>query len=339
MLGSVRFVRLAVLGSLLVAIGVSLVLAGRSPSSPQSLSGLFGGGEVATEWGPLSPSDRDMLIKLRQADLFDGPCGDQAGQRALASSVRRAGNRLGQTHAQLDAQLLATANQLGVALPNQPSDQQSVWRNAIASAPATSYDASFVNLLRAAYGELLPQIEGVRSGTQNQLIRHLAITASARIEGNMQSLERTGEVNYALLAPSTAPAARLTAIGGYVVPITLLLFLAAVVVGAMMLRGLRLPAPGGAGAGLVAKRLSGLFGKARDKARERALRSARQRRADRDRMVTTAELIAVLKPVDPDAPASRAGLDTEITGMPHQRRASAERLPPKLGRTKDGRGW
>jgi len=122
-LPAVRFVRWAVLAAVLVAVLVSVVLAGRSPSSPQSLSALFGGGTVDTPWGPLGASDRDMLIKVRQANLWEGPSGEQAAQRANNPAVREVGRKLGIEHAQLDADLRATAAKLGVPLPSQPSDQ------------------------------------------------------------------------------------------------------------------------------------------------------------------------------------------------------------------------
>jgi predicted outer membrane protein len=324
-----------VLGSLLVAILVSVVLAGRSPSSPQSLSALFGGGETATPWGPVGPSDRDMLIKLRQANLFDGPTGEQAGEWATAPSVRQLGVQLDQVHAQLDAQLLDAADRLGVALPSQPGDQQKVWLNAITDATASGYDTTFVNLLRSAYGELLPLVAGVRAGTENRLVRQLAIVAGDAIGQNMRLLEGTGLVDYTLLPPSTAPAARLTAIGDYTVPVTLLLFLAAVLVCAMMVRELgRSGTPGGTRAGWLARAV-GLAGSARD----RALRSTRRRRVDRERMVTTAELIAVLNPANRDRPVSRPEADAPTAAVPRPRASTSERPPLRLGRTRGGRGW
>ena len=122
-----------------------------------------------------------------------------------------------------------------------------MWLNAIADAAPSGYDTTFVNLLRSAYGELLPLVSGVRAGTQNLLVRQLAIAAGELIRGERCGCWRAPElVDYALLPPSTAPTARLTAIGGYTVPVTLLLFIAAVLVCAVMLRGLgRSVPPGG----------------------------------------------------------------------------------------------
>lgn len=305
MLPSIRFVRWAVLGSSLVAIIVSMVLAGRSPSSPQSLSALLGGGSAQTQWGPVSTADRDMLIKLRQADLWNGPTGEQAAAQAGDPEVRRVGAALATSHGQLDVALMQIADRLAIKLPSQPSDQQQVWMAAIAAAPPQRYDATYVNLTRGAYGELMPLIEGVRAGTQNELVRWIAMAASASIEPNMRLLEGTGLVNYSLLPPSTSPASRLSAIGGYTVPVTLVLFLLAVVVAATMLRALtpkKATPPGSKDA-----RRAGL-----------SVRIAGHREK---RTVTTSELLAVLTP--PKVPSPRA---------------QSEHKPPKLGK-RGGTGW
>jgi predicted outer membrane protein len=297
-LPAVRFVRWAVLAAVLVTVLVSVVLAGRSPSSPQSLSALFGGGTVDTPWGPLGASDRDMLIKVRQADLWEGPTGEQAAQRASNPAVREVGRKLGIEHAQLDGDLRAMAAKLGVPLPSQPSDQQKVWMAEITGASAQKYDTTFVNLVRSAHGEVMPLVEGVRSGTQNQLVRQFAIEAGAFIGRHMDYLESTGLVDYALFPPSTAPAARLASIGGYSVPITLVLFVVAVFVSAALLRGLGRSRPG------APPRVAGPAWWTRLASRLERRQSGRAAgRSDQHGTVTTAELIAVLNPplaVEPD---------------------------------------
>jgi predicted outer membrane protein len=316
-LPAVRFVRWAVLAAVLVAILVSVVLAGRSPSSPQSLSALFGGGTVDTPWGPLGASDRDMLIKVRQANLWEGPSGEQAAQRANSPAVREVGRKLGIEHAQLDADLRATAAKLGVPLPSQPSDQQRVWMAEITVASQRTFDSTFINLVRSAHGEVMPLVEGVRSGTQNQLVRQFAIEAGTFIGRHMDYLESTGLVDYALFPPSTAPAARLTSIGGYNVPITLVLFVVAVFVSAALLRGLGRTRPGtpprAAGPGWW-NRLSSRLDRG----------AGGGRRFDQHSTVTTAELIAVLTP-PPDAEPSSAEPSVAEPGVGG--RIPAQRVP------------
>ncbi|WP_051341972.1 DUF4142 domain-containing protein [Pseudonocardia spinosispora] len=343
---ALRFIRWTVPGSVLLAVIVSVVLAGRSPSSPQSFSALFGGGTSDTRWGPLGPSDRDMLIKVRQANLWEGPAGEQAAQRATSPAVREVGRKLGVEHAQLDAALRTVAAKLNVVLPSQPSDQQKIWMTEISDAAPADYDKLFVNLVRSAHGEVMPLVEGVRSGTQNELVRQFAIEGNQFIGRHMDYLESTGLVDYALFPPSTAPAARLTSIGGYNVPITLVLFLVAVVVGAALLRALGRTKAGAARRGWWVRMASGAVGAA-SAAKDRALRSARERREFKERMVTTAELIAVLSSPEeeqarPKVPAQRSGSPAAPAPAPRRstpKRTSRDRRPPKLGKARGGRGW
>jgi predicted outer membrane protein len=340
MLPAVRFVRWAVLGSILVATVVSVVLAGRSPSSPASLSALFGGGTTPTAWGPLSPADRQLLIKVRQVNLWEGPTSEQAAQRARSPAVREVGRKLAIEHAQLDADLLAVAQKLQVKLPSQPNDSQKTWMAAISSASPADYDKRYINLVRSAHGEVMPLVEGVRSGTQNTLVRQFAVETSQFVARHMDYLESTGLVDYSLLPPSTAPVARMTQMGGYNVPITLVLFVIAVVVGAAMLRALgctRPAAPGMERSRWWARAAAGAV-LAASGARNRALRSARERREFKQRMVTTAELIAVLNSPDEDEPDARPVVPAQ-RGESARHTDLSDRLPPKLGKGSGGPGW
>jgi predicted outer membrane protein len=339
-LPAVRFVRWAVLASLLVATLVSIALAGRSPSSPQTLSSLIGGGTTQTPWGPLGPSDRELLIKVRQANLWEGPIGEQAAQRATSPAVREVGRKLGIEHAQLDAATRDVAQKLGVVLPTQPSDQQKVFINQISGASPANYDKTFVNVVRSAHGEMMPLVEGVRSGTQNELIRQFAIQGSEFIARHMVYLESTGLVNYSLFPPSTAPASRLISVGGYLVPVTLLLFAISVLVAAAMMRGLgrsrrRAKVTGGSTKGAVSADREG---------RGEGDRSAGRRRDPwrkdaEPRTVTTEELIAVLNPPAPKPAAPPTAKIPRQRATPQDRRRPRDHRPPKLRRTSGDRGW
>jgi hypothetical protein len=66
-----RFLRLSVLVAVLLAVTVS-VFQSWSSGTPGT------GGWVQTQWGPLGPADRDLLVKVRLAGLWEGPTGQQA---------------------------------------------------------------------------------------------------------------------------------------------------------------------------------------------------------------------------------------------------------------------
>lgn len=174
--------------------------------------GLLGQGFTQTEFGPLGPADRDLLIKVRQAGLWEIPTGQQAEQLGSSARVREVGRLLAAEHTDLDQQVRDVAAQLGVALPNQPSDQQQQWMNEIALAGQNGrdFDRTFVQRLREAHGKVLPVIAEVRSGTKNEAVREFAEVAAEFVTRHHQYLESTGLVDFSALpdppAPDTPPA-------------------------------------------------------------------------------------------------------------------------------------
>ncbi|OLS96345.1 hypothetical protein BJF90_11390 [Pseudonocardia sp. CNS-004] len=164
-------------------------------------------GATRTEFGPLSASDVDLLVKVRQAGLWETPTGQQMQQRGANSVVRDVGGRLAAEHIELDAIVRQTADQLGTTLPSQPSAQQQGWMEEISARTGTDYDRTAVNLLRQAHGKVLPVISQVRSGTRNELVREFATTAGQFVTRHHEYLESTGLVDFEALPEPPAPAA------------------------------------------------------------------------------------------------------------------------------------
>ncbi|MGH3925624.1 MAG: DUF4142 domain-containing protein, partial [Pseudonocardiaceae bacterium] len=153
-------------------------------------------GWTQTPWGPLGPADRDLLIKVRQAGLWEAPAGQQAEQRASGARVREVGRLIATEHTDLDARVRDVSARLGVALPNQPSDQQKGWVTEIISQPKPDFDRTFVQRLRAAHGKVLPTIAQVRAGTRNDLVRSFATTSAEFVTRHHEYLESTKLVDY-----------------------------------------------------------------------------------------------------------------------------------------------
>ena len=171
-----------------------------------------------TEFGPLTASDVDLLVKVRQAGLWETPTGQQMQQRAVNAVVQEVGSRISLEHTELDAIVRQTADQLGVTLPSQPSTQQQGWMQEISAQNGADYDRTAVNLLRQAHGKVLPVIANVRSGTRNQLVREFATTAAQFVTRHHEYLESTGLVDFEALpeppAPAAAPAPAASAAAG-----------------------------------------------------------------------------------------------------------------------------
>jgi predicted outer membrane protein len=192
-----RLLRRAVIVAVLLAVSAS-VYQSWSAGSPGA------GGWVQTEFGPLGPADRDLLVKVRLAGLWEGPTGQQAEQQASSAEVQTVGRNIATEHAQLDEEVRNVANQLGVLLPSSPTSQQVGWMNEISAQTGSDYDRVFVQRLREAHGTVLPIIAQVRSTTRNSLVRDFATTAAEFVTRHHQYLESTGLVDYSAL-PQASP--------------------------------------------------------------------------------------------------------------------------------------
>lgn len=181
-------------------------------------------GWVSTAWGPLGPGDRDLIIRVRLAGLWEHPTGQEMQERAAQPRVREIGALMSKEHLELDKLDLDVASKLGVLLPNQPTAEQQAWMRSITAATGSSYDWTAVNLLRSAHGVVLPLIISVRAGTRNELVRQFADQAAAYVNRHMSYLESTGLVDYARLdEPPSPPRAVVTRSGQYEnIPVALL---------------------------------------------------------------------------------------------------------------------
>ncbi|MGW0707227.1 DUF4142 domain-containing protein [Streptomyces sp. NPDC002643] len=162
------------------------------------------GDTVTTQWGPLTPADRDLIIRVRLAGLWEGPAGQQALERASSQSVKEAADHLIVGHADLDKRVRIIAAKLGVELPNQPTAEQQGWLDQMTAAKTEAeYNKTWANLLRAAHGKIFPAIASVRNSTRNTLVRQLASDANQTVLDHITILEKTGEVDFAQIADNS----------------------------------------------------------------------------------------------------------------------------------------
>ncbi|NUK01532.1 DUF4142 domain-containing protein [Streptomyces lunaelactis] len=159
---------------------------------------------VATQWGPLSATDRDFLIKVRLAGLWELPAGQQAIERAPSKAIKDAGDHLIVGHADLDKRARDVAAKLGVELPNQPTELQQGWLQELSAASGQEYERKFANLLRNAHGKVFALVAQVRHTTRNVLIRQLASDANQTVLDHITMLEATGFVDFDAIANEAA---------------------------------------------------------------------------------------------------------------------------------------
>ena len=187
------------------AVVVAVILAVGATIWQSWTAGMPGmSGYTATQWGPLSPADRDLIVKVRLACLWEMSTGQQMQQQATSPAVKEAGRKISAEHTELDQKTREIADKLGVLLPSTPSAQQIAWMKEITAATGSDYDRIAVQRLREAHGIVLPVIAEVRSSTRNDLVREFANLSDQFVTRHMQRLEATGLVDFHAL-PDHSP--------------------------------------------------------------------------------------------------------------------------------------
>ncbi|WP_405823339.1 DUF4142 domain-containing protein [Streptomyces sp. NBC_01390] len=181
------------------------------------------GETVNTQWGPLTPLDRDLIVRVRLAGLWELPAGQQAMTRSTNAAVKEAANHLIVGHNDLDKRARTISAQLNVPLPSQPNAQQQGFLDQMTSASAADYDKVWANLLRTAHGKIFPIIATVRNNTRNSLVRQLASDANQTVLDHITILEKTGLVDFETIAegaagPSASPTGPPPPVAGVVPP-------------------------------------------------------------------------------------------------------------------------
>ncbi|MFG2965868.1 DUF4142 domain-containing protein [Streptomyces sp. NPDC048288] len=157
--------------------------------------------------GPLTAADRDFVVKVRSAGLWEYPVGQKASRKGTTKAVRSAGEHLVDGDAALDAACRDTADQLGIALPNQPSPQQQSFTSRLNTEHGKQFDTDMATTVRATNGQFLTTIAAVLTTTRNSLVRALADQANSIVLDHITAVEKTGLVDFdqVLVQETTAP--------------------------------------------------------------------------------------------------------------------------------------
>jgi len=132
------------------------------------------GGTTQTKWGPLTAADREVLIRVRQANLWERPVSLMAQQRAGDQKVKDVGLVLAADHLRLDELIQPLAKQLGMDLPDVPNPLQQGWVTELSGMRGQQFDVTWANRLRSAHGTVFGIIAEDRGATENTLVRQFA---------------------------------------------------------------------------------------------------------------------------------------------------------------------
>ncbi|MGI5378958.1 DUF4142 domain-containing protein [Streptomyces sp. CA-251387] len=149
-----------------------------------------------TRYGPLTEADRDFVVKVRAAGLWEHPLGLIAMQKGTTAAMKEAGEHLVVGHGRLDATCRKIAPELGITLPNQASPQQQQFVATADSKTGQEFDSTATAIMRVTHGQIFPVVAKIRATTQNTLVRQLADQANDTVLDHMTVLEKTGLVNF-----------------------------------------------------------------------------------------------------------------------------------------------
>lgn len=193
-----RFSRNAT-GTLFVGGALSLTLVALAYPSMLGLEKVSSDGSriiAQTQWGPLTEADRDFVVKVRAAGLWEYPVGEMAVSKGTTKEVVKAGKHLIDGHAQLDVSCRRIAPMLNITLPNVASPQQQGFVTQLAGDTGKQFDSDMANILRVTHGSIFNTIAKIRSTTKNSLVRELANQANATVLDHITVMEETGLVNF-----------------------------------------------------------------------------------------------------------------------------------------------
>ncbi|KPI17138.1 protein of unknown function DUF4142 [Actinobacteria bacterium OK074] len=148
-----------------------------------------------TSSGPLTEADRDFVVKVRAAGLWELPVGILGMNKGTTEAVRIAGEHLVDGHARLDEADRKVATALGITIPNKASPQQEGFVSTLTSESGKQFDTDFATILRTTHGSIFNTIASIRSTTQNTQILALANQANATVLDHITVMEKTGLVN------------------------------------------------------------------------------------------------------------------------------------------------
>jgi predicted outer membrane protein len=168
-----------------------------------------------TQYGPLTEADRDFVVKVRSAGLWEYPLGEMAMERGTTAAMKEAGKHLIVGHAGLDELCRKIAPELGVTLPNQATPQQQQFVATVDASSGKEFDSTAVTIMRVTHGQIFPTIAKIRANTRNTMVRQLADLANDTVLDHITVLEKTGlvnheQVNFQQTTPPKLPQEQLT---------------------------------------------------------------------------------------------------------------------------------
>lgn len=155
--------------------------------------------------GTVSAADKDLVVKVRLAGLWEIPAGEMAQEKSDDERIKEIGKDIAEQHEQLDEFARDAAEKLDIELPDKPNESQQGWLDEMEAADGEEFDQIYIDRLRAAHGNIFPAIATVRATTRNDTVRKLAQRTNQFVATHLTLLESSNIVSFKALPTAPNP--------------------------------------------------------------------------------------------------------------------------------------
>ena len=166
------------------------------------------GPSTDTSWGPLTAADRDLLVRVKLAGLWEVPAGEMAQTHSSDQRVKSVGQVLATDHRRLNQEVADAARKLQVTLPDEPTPYQRGWLAEMTPERGRAFDEASPTGCATAHGVSIAIVADDRASTRNTLVRAFATEATYVVMKHVSLLESTGLVAPVEADVLTPPAPR-----------------------------------------------------------------------------------------------------------------------------------
>ena len=160
--------------------------AGQTPGQNSTMDSPTNGMQA----GQTSPMDKMFVAKAMQGSVAEIQLGQLTLQKSDNQQVKQFAQRMIDDHTRLNDQMKPVAQQLGVAVPDQPSKKD---RNTMAKLQALSgsaYDQAYIKDMVKDHKQDLSQFQMEASSGQDQTVRDAAAQGSKVIAQHLQMAQQ-----------------------------------------------------------------------------------------------------------------------------------------------------
>jgi putative membrane protein len=136
--------------------------------------------------GQPTPMDRMFVTKALQGGLAEVQLGQLTLQKSDNQQVKQFAQRMIDDHTRLDDQMKQVAQQLGVAVPGQPSKKDRQVMAKLQSLSGSAYDQAYIKDMVKDHKQDLNEFQSEASSGQDQTVKDAANQGSKVIAQHLQ---------------------------------------------------------------------------------------------------------------------------------------------------------